>query len=121
MNRLGKKKKKKKREEVEEEEEEVGIDPEEILEQQKKIDEEKNAILNNQQMIEEEKQKLLDEIRMKEGELEASKEMQDKLCSRIEAMESKLLCGGKNIIDHTNEQQKALEKRRQEIAEQKVI
>lgn len=35
-------------------------------------------------------------------------------------MESKLLCGGKNIIDHTNEQQRALEQRNQEIAERKV-
>lgn len=33
-------------------------------------------------------------------------------------MESKLLVGGKNIIDHTNEQQKMLEVKRQEIAEQ---
>lgn len=33
-------------------------------------------------------------------------------------MESKLLVGGKNIIDHTNEQQRALEQRKQEIAEQ---
>jgi hypothetical protein len=36
-------------------------------------------------------------------------------------MESKLLCGGKNIVDHTNEQQRALEQRRQEIAEQQVF
>lgn len=33
-------------------------------------------------------------------------------------MESKLLVGGKNIIDHTNEQQKMLETKRQEISEQ---
>lgn len=33
-------------------------------------------------------------------------------------MESKLLVGGKNIVDHTNEQQKILEKKQQEIAEQ---
>ena len=35
-----------------------------------------------------------------------------------QAMESKLLVGGKNITDHTNEQQKMLEMKRQEIAEQ---
>lgn len=35
-----------------------------------------------------------------------------------QAMESKLLVGGKNIMDHTNEQQKMLELKRQEIAEQ---
>ena len=36
-------------------------------------------------------------------------------------MESKLLVGGKTIIDHTNEQQKMLELKRQEIAEQVKI
>lgn len=39
----------------------------------------------------------------------------------LQAMESKLLCGGKNIVDHTNEQQRALEQRRLEIAEQQVL
>ncbi|XP_054709356.1 kinesin-like protein KIF3B [Uloborus diversus] len=34
-------------------------------------------------------------------------------------LEAKLLCGGKNIRDHTNEQQQILEKQRQELAEQK--
>lgn len=38
----------------------------------------------------------------------------------VQAMESKLLRGGMNIVDHTNEQQRALEQRRQEIAEQQV-
>lgn len=38
--------------------------------------------------------------------------------SFIQAMESKLLVGGKNIVDHTNEQQRMLEQKRQEIAEQ---
>lgn len=36
----------------------------------------------------------------------------------MQAMESKLLVGGKTIMDHTNEQQKMLELKRQEIAEQ---
>lgn len=35
-------------------------------------------------------------------------------------MESKLLIGGKSIVDKTSEQERALEQRRQEIAEQKV-
>lgn len=36
----------------------------------------------------------------------------------VQMMESKLLVGGKNIVDHTNEQQRMLEQKRQEIAEQ---
>lgn len=39
-------------------------------------------------------------------------------CPPRQAMESKLLIGGRTIVDHTNEQQKMLELKRQEIAEQ---
>ncbi|KAK9534093.1 hypothetical protein VZT92_009164 [Zoarces viviparus] len=42
----------------------------------------------------------------------------EKIIEKYKAMESKLLVGGKTIIDHTNEQQKTLELKRQEIAEQ---
>lgn len=42
----------------------------------------------------------------------------EKIIEKYKAMESKLLVGGKTIIDHTNEQQKRLELKRQEIAEQ---
>ncbi|XP_041828372.1 kinesin-like protein KIF3B isoform X2 [Melanotaenia boesemani] len=42
----------------------------------------------------------------------------EKIIEKYKAMESKLLIGGKTIIDHTNEQQKRLELKRQEIAEQ---
>nr|XP_057912461.1 kinesin-like protein KIF3B [Doryrhamphus excisus] len=42
----------------------------------------------------------------------------EKIIEKYKAMESKLLVGGKTIMDHTNEQQKLLEQRRQEIAEQ---
>lgn len=35
-------------------------------------------------------------------------------------MESKLLVGGKSIVDKTSEQERALELRRKELAEQKV-
>uniref|UniRef100_A0A3Q3WQF5 Kinesin-like protein n=1 Tax=Mola mola TaxID=94237 RepID=A0A3Q3WQF5_MOLML len=42
----------------------------------------------------------------------------EKIIEKYKAMESKLLVGGKTIIDHTNEQQKMLELKRQEITEQ---
>lgn len=42
------------------------------------------------------------------------------ICLCSQAMESKLLVGGKTITDHTNEQQKMLELKRQEIAEQVI-
>ncbi|XP_077418783.1 kinesin-like protein KIF3C [Vanacampus margaritifer] len=42
----------------------------------------------------------------------------EKIIEKYKAMESKLLEGGKTIMDHTNEQQKLLEQKRQEITEQ---
>lgn len=52
-------------------------------------------------------------------QLKAEKQEAEDLVLRIKDLESKMLCGGKNIIDHTNEQQRALELRAMEIAERK--
>lgn len=52
-------------------------------------------------------------------QLKAEKQETENLITRIKELESKMLCGGKNIVDHTNEQQRALEQRSQEIAERK--
>ncbi|XP_065270444.1 kinesin-like protein KIF3B [Emys orbicularis] len=67
----------------------------------------------------EEKMRLLKEKEKKMEDLKREKEAAEMLGAKIKAMESKLLVGGKNIVDHTNEQQKILEQKRQEIAEQK--
>ncbi|KAK3750592.1 hypothetical protein RRG08_007101 [Elysia crispata] len=106
-------------EEGEEEEEDNGEEADAYLrEQQAKLEQEKEAILGNQSLIAEEKEKLLAELGTKEDILQQEREQRDALDTKIKAMESKLLVGGKNIVDHTNEQQRALELRRREIAEQ---
>ncbi|CAL8284618.1 unnamed protein product [Lota lota] len=51
-------------------------------------------------------------------DIQSDQEALEKIIEKYKAMESKLLVGGKNIIDHTNEQQKMLALKRQEIAEQ---
>ncbi|KAG7257445.1 hypothetical protein CRUP_006127 [Coryphaenoides rupestris] len=51
--------------------------------------------------------------------LRKEREVGEMLSAKVKAMESKLLVGGKNIVDHTNEQQRILEQKRHEIAEQK--
>ncbi|KAH9500474.1 Kinesin-like protein kif3b [Bulinus truncatus] len=89
-----------------------------MKEQQAKLEREKEAILGNQSLIAEEKEKLLSELTDKENRLQQEREQRDSLATKIKAMESKLLVGGKTIVDHTNEQQRALEQRRREIAEQ---
>lgn len=87
--------------------------------QQEKLEKEKKAILEDHSLVAEEKQKLLKEKEKKMEDLEREREASEMLTSKIKTMESKLLVGGKNIVDHTNKQQKVLEQKRQEIAEQK--
>ena len=71
-----------------------------------------------------EKEKLLLELNNKETALKKEKAEQDTIKRKLETMESKLLSGkgailqaGSSMVDHTNEQQKMLEKRKQEVAE----
>ncbi|XP_012681607.2 kinesin-like protein KIF3B [Clupea harengus] len=87
--------------------------------QQEKLEKEKNAILEDHSLVAEDKLRLLKEKERKMDDLRREKEASELLSSKIKAMESKLLVGGKNIVDHTNEQQKIIELKRKEIAEQK--
>ncbi|CAG5092639.1 Similar to KIF3B: Kinesin-like protein KIF3B (Homo sapiens) [Cotesia congregata] len=59
------------------------------------------------------------EKKMIAEQLKTEKQETEQLVMRIKELESKMLCGGKNIVDHTNEQQRALEQRSAEIAERK--
>ncbi|XP_014822994.1 PREDICTED: kinesin-like protein KIF3B [Poecilia mexicana] len=88
-------------------------------EQQEKLEREKKAVLEDHSLVAEEKDRLLKEKERKMEDLKKEREVGEMLAAKVKAMESKLLVGGKNIVDHTNEQQRMLELRRQEIAEQK--
>ncbi|XP_030590418.1 kinesin-like protein KIF3B isoform X2 [Archocentrus centrarchus] len=88
-------------------------------EQQEKLEKERKAILEDHSLVAEEKARLLKEKEKKMEDLRKEKEAGEMLSAKVKAMESKLLVGGKNIVDHTNEQQRMLEQKRQEIAEQK--
>lgn len=88
-------------------------------EQQEKLEVEKKAIIEDHSLVAEEKLKLLQEKEKKMDDLRRERDAMDMLTAKVKAMESKLLVGGKNIVDHTNEQQKILEQKRHEIAEQK--
>uniref|UniRef100_A0A8C5RHZ0 Kinesin-like protein n=1 Tax=Laticauda laticaudata TaxID=8630 RepID=A0A8C5RHZ0_LATLA len=90
-----------------------------LKEQQERLEEEKAAIQDDHSLVNEEKQKLLEEKEKMIEELRKEQEATELLAIKYKAMESKLLIGGRNIMDHTNEQQKMLELKRQEIAEQK--
>ncbi|XP_030637448.1 kinesin-like protein KIF3C [Chanos chanos] len=110
-----------KEEEDEDEETEESIEKEAqeyMKEQQEKLEREKEAIREDHSLVAEEKQKLLEEKERMMEDLKKEEEATRLLTAKFKAMESKLLVGGKTIIDHTNEQQKMLEQKRQEIAEQ---
>jgi kinesin family member 3B len=91
-------------------------DPEDIeaymKQEHDKLELEKQAIVNDQTLIGEEKQRLLKDIKEKEKQMEQENEAKMALAQKIKNMESKLLTGGKNIIDHTNEQERRLEEKR---------
>uniref|UniRef100_A0A8D3C252 Kinesin-like protein n=1 Tax=Scophthalmus maximus TaxID=52904 RepID=A0A8D3C252_SCOMX len=88
-------------------------------EQQEKLERERRAIMEDHSLVAEEKVRLLKEKEKKMEDLRREREAGEKLSAKVKAMESKLLVGGKNIVDHTNEQQRMLEQKRHEIAEQK--
>ncbi|XP_071323632.1 kinesin-like protein KIF3C [Trachinotus anak] len=102
-----------------EEEVEVEKEAEEYVKlEEQRLEREKEAIREDRFLLAEEKQRLLGEKERMMGDLRKEQEATEQLTAKYKAMESKLLVGGKNIIDHTNEQQKMLEMKRQEIAEQ---
>ena len=110
------------------------------------LEQERKDILNNSSLIAEERDQLLKVLEMftvnaiiylhpilfqtlqtKQEELHSKRENQEKLASRIEALESKLLTGhigtsseNVTIEDVTKKQQQTLEAHRQEIIEREV-
>ena len=101
--------------EVEEEEEEDNS----IKEMAEKLATEKELLESDTSLLAEEKDKLLQEVRRKEAMLVREKAEKEKMAQKIDKMESKLLTGGKTIVDHTNELQRALEQRRAEVADRR--
>ena len=96
------------------------------------------------EMISNEKERLLTELSAKEAALKAERQEREQVVNRLKALESKLLCGtgtgggggdissglegdgmgdgngsSNNMVVHTNEQQKMLEKRRADLAERR--
>lgn len=123
----GSKKVKRKRQKENGETEEIEEEGEEGSEQsaedkikleQARLEEDKKALQENHSMMAEEKEKLMGEIQKKAQQLKKQQEAQAGLKSKIKMMESKLLVGGKSIVDKTTEQERALEEQRIQIAEQ---
>lgn len=63
---------------------------------------------------------MMEEVEKKKKELEAERQVTEELAMKLKMMESKLIQGGKNIIDHTNHQKQLLERHTAEINKCKV-
>ena len=102
------------------EDQEEEEDDDSIRDMEANLATEKELLENDTSMLAEQKDKLLHEVRRKEAMLVREKEEKEKMANTILKMESKLLTGGKTIVDHTNELQRALEQRRAEVAARRV-
>uniref|UniRef100_A0A914D3Z4 Kinesin-like protein n=1 Tax=Acrobeloides nanus TaxID=290746 RepID=A0A914D3Z4_9BILA len=89
-----------------------------IKEQQQKLDKEREALLQNNGLIAEEKRRMLEALEQRANQLEREREAQQILAAKIQSMQSKLLSGDGNILDKTREQQRLLQQKRIELAEQ---
>ncbi|KAI6238206.1 Kinesin-like protein [Aphelenchoides fujianensis] len=90
-----------------------------IREQQRKLDAEREELLKNNEIISEEKQRMLAALEERAEQLAQEREAKSSIEAKIQAMESKLLTGGTNLVDQTREQQELLKQRNIELAEQK--
>uniref|UniRef100_A0A0N5AQQ1 Kinesin-like protein n=1 Tax=Syphacia muris TaxID=451379 RepID=A0A0N5AQQ1_9BILA len=66
-----------------------------------------------------EKRQILAELEERVKQLEEEKKAQLAVAAQIRALQSKLLSGDGNLLNQTNEQQKLLDQRRRELADQK--
>ena len=55
---------------------------------------------------------MLQELKDKEKDIAKEQDAKLQLINKLKTMESKLLTGGKNIVDHTNEQERRLQEQR---------
>lgn len=91
-------------------------DPKEIMEL---LENRKRELLRDNLTVKEEKDRLLRKLEETQDRVKGAKEDCFKLYDRIDWLESKVLNGGKSLLDHTNEQQKLVEQRKKELEEQK--
>jgi hypothetical protein len=89
--------------------------------EKERLEQEKALIMNNHNLIAEEKNRLLQDLKDKEKDIAKEQDAKMQLINKLKTMESKLLTGGKNIIDHTNEQERRIQDQRAKIAEEKRI
>lgn len=90
-------------------------DPQDIMSQ---LDDRRKELVNDSKTLKEEKDRLLKRLDETQSLVKNTAEECKKLSEKIQWLESKVLTGGKSLVDHTNEQQKLIQAKQQELAEQ---
>lgn len=92
-----------------------GLEPKQIV---KLLEERRIELLRNNEMVKEEKDRLLQQLDKAKTKIQYSDTECTKLMEKIQWFESKVLNGGKDLLDYTNEQQKLLQMKQKELQEQ---
>eukprot|EP01137_Pigoraptor_chileana_P035052 Opistho-2@28502 len=93
---------------------------EEILkEEEAKLEKERQSLLQNKTMIEEEKQRVATELAERSKLLQKEYEERNAVAAKLKAIESKLLVGGVNIFDRTNQQERELEQKARDLEDKR--
>jgi len=94
-----------------------GVSNEQLQQIQDQVNAEKAAIEQAKDIAESEKQRVEEELRKRQEELEKERSERDSMAKHLKAMEEKLVAGGENLLEKTEEQRRELEKQ-QEILQQ---
>ena len=85
-----------------------------------RVEAEKALILSSTSIMESEKNRLLQEVQNRADELEGERKAREIVALKLAALEEKLLEGGVNFLDKTEEQARLLEIQAQELEERKT-
>ncbi|CAF1319830.1 unnamed protein product [Adineta ricciae] len=88
-----------------------------LKEQQDKLNEEKRSIMQKKNINETEREALGKELEEQKKAIERELEERRQMQRKIQEMESKLISGGKDIVEHTSEQEEAIRRKKRLIAE----
>ena len=110
-----KKKKKKEKKEVRKEVKCVAKTNNEIIEMKTKIEEEKKRLEEEKDMAEEQRKQLINTLRIHEEQLSTAQNEQAAIRSKLDALEKKIIVGGENLLEKSEEQERLLEESAREL------
>ena len=86
---------------------------------QRQVEADKLKILESKDILESEKLKILSEIQQRADELGNERRARDELASKLQQLQDKLLVGGINLLDKSEEQESLLQKKEAEMEAQR--